>query len=126
MYVCFFRTWKDGVRWITRATSPDFRDWSEPVDMMDMSFGDAPNEHLYTNQTRPYFRAPHIYIATPARFNQGRWALTPEQERAIGLDSPDNYDGAPSDAVFMTRRGGDVYDRTFLESFIRPGMDLRT
>lgn len=57
MCLCFFRTWKGGVRWITRATSPDFRNWSEPV---DMGFGDAPDEHLYTNQTRPYFRAPHI------------------------------------------------------------------
>ena len=72
-YLCYFRTWKKigdgGYRWITRATSKDFLNWSVPV---DMSFGDAPPEHLYTNQTQPYFRAPHIYIATPARFNPDR------------------------------------------------------
>ncbi|MFV1968159.1 MAG: hypothetical protein ACC628_22275 [Pirellulaceae bacterium] len=123
-YLCYFRTFRHGVRWISRATSNDFLNWDEPV---DMDFGDAPNEHLYTNQTRPYFRAPHIYIATPARFNPGRWALTPEQEREIDLKNPNNYQhlgGATSDAVFMTSRGGNVYDRTFLESFIRPGSDL--
>lgn len=124
-YLCYFRTFRHGVRWISRATSPDFLNWDEPV---DMQFGDAPHEHLYTNQTRPYFRAPHIYIATPARFNPGRWALTPLQEQAIALKDPRNYQhlgGATSDAVLMTSRGGTRYDRTFLESFIRPGPDLR-
>lgn len=124
-YVCYFRTWRNGVRWISKATSPDFIHWDTPA---DMSFGDAPNEHLYTNQTRPYFRAPHIYISIAARFNPGRWALTPEQEAAIELNSPRNYEslgGATSDAVFMTSRGGLLYDRTFLESYVRPGPDLR-
>jgi len=124
-YICFFRTWKHGVRWITRTTSDDFLHWQEPT---DMEFGDAPNEHLYTNQTEPYYRAPHIYIGTAARFVPGRWALTPEQEKAIDLHGPQNYSalgGAVSDAVLITSRGGTHYDRTFLESFVRAGMDPR-
>lgn len=128
-YLCYFRTWKKigdtGYRWITRTTSKDFVNWSTPV---DMSFGDAPPEHLYTNQTQPYFRAPHIYIATPARFNPGRRALTDEQIKAIDLRNPRNYaslDEASSDAVLMSSRGGETYDRTFLESFIRPGAELQ-
>ena len=128
-YLCYFRTWKKigdgGYRWITRATSKDFLNWSAPV---DMSFGDAPPEHLYTNQTQPYFRAPHIYVATPARFNPGRRALTDEQIKAMDLRNPRNYaslDEATSDAVFMSSRGGETYDRTFLESFIRPGGELQ-
>lgn len=128
-YLCYFRTWKkigqDGYRWIARATSKDFLNWTAPV---DMSFGDTPPEHLYVSQTHPYFRAPHIYIATPARFNPGRRGLTDEQIKAIDLRSSRNYaslDEASSDAVFMSSRGGNTYDRTFLESFIRPGGDLQ-
>ena len=124
-YVCFFRTFKNGVRWITRTTSKDFIHWEKPT---DMTFGDAPHEHLYTNQTEPYYRAPHIYIGTPARFMKGRWALTPELERRIGLHHPDNYaqlGGAISDGVLISSRGGTRYDRTFLESFVRAGGNPR-
>ena len=49
---------------------------------MEMGFGNAPPEHLYTNQTHPYCRAPHLYVATAARFMPGRQVLTPEQARA--------------------------------------------
>lgn len=122
-YVCYFRTYKridgKGFRWISRATSPDFRRWSEPV---EMTFGDAPPEHLYTNQTQPYFRAPHLYVATAARFFLGRQVVTPEQAQAIGVHP--RYFGDISDAVFMTSRGGSRYDRTFMEGFVRPGVGL--
>lgn len=124
-YVCFFRTFRNGVRWITRTTSTDFLNWEPPT---DMTFGDAPNEHLYTNQTEPYFRAPHLYVGTAARFWPGRRALTDEQAKAIEVDSPKNYVGLKaetSDCVLLTSRGGTRYDRTFLESFVRPGGDLR-
>jgi len=124
-YVCFFRTFKNGVRWITRTTSTDFLHWSPAV---DMTFGDAPNEHLYTNQTLAYFRAPHIYVGTAARFWPGRRSLTDEQVAALQLDTPENYGGLKlesSDAVLLTSRGGDHYDRTFLESLVRPGTDLK-
>lgn len=120
-YVCYFRTFKRvggvGYRWISRATSPDFLHWDTPV---EMSFGDAPPEHLYTNQTRPYFRAPHLYIATAARFMPGRQVLTDEQARATGVH-PEYYHDT-SDAVLMSSRGGSSYDRTFMEGFIRPGI----
>jgi hypothetical protein len=124
-YVCFFRTFKNGVRWITRTTSKDFLHWEPPT---DMSFGDAPHEHLYTNQTEPYFRAPHIYIGTAARFMKGRWALTPELEKKMDLDDPDNYPqlgGNISDAVLLSSRGGTSYQRTFLESLVRAGAELQ-
>ena len=124
-YVCYFRTFKNDVRWVTRTTSTDFINWTAPV---DMCFGDAPAEHIYINQTQPYFRAPHIYLSLAARFNPGRHALTEEQMKAIDLDSPRNYGELKqddSDAVLLSTRGGNRYDRTFLESFIRPGPDLR-
>ncbi len=124
-YVCFFRTFKNGVRWITRTTSTDFLNWTPAI---DMTFGDVPHEHLYTNQTEAYFRAPHIYIGTAARFWPGRRSLTDKQVAALNLDDKVNYDGLKlesSDAVLLSSRGGNRYDRTFLESLVRPGTDLR-
>ncbi|MBN2293452.1 MAG: hypothetical protein JXM70_13565, partial [Pirellulales bacterium] len=59
-YVCYFRTWKTphgSLRTVSRTTSPDFVNWSKPVPMNP----NLPGEHLYTSQTHPYFRAPHIY-----------------------------------------------------------------
>ena len=116
----------DRYRWITRMTSPDLVNWSSPA---EMDFGDASPEHLYTNQTEPYFRAPHIYIGTAARYLPGRWALTAEQEKEAEIHSPLNYygikGGSISDAVLLTSRGGNRYQRTFKEALVRPGSNLR-
>jgi hypothetical protein len=59
-------------------------------------------EHLYTNGTHPYFRARHIYIALPTQ-------LLPER-------------GNSTQILFMTSRGGNRFDRTFRQAFIRPGL----
>ena len=101
-YVCYFRTWKSrhgNLRTLSRTTSTDFQNWTEPV-ALDPNF---PGEHLYTSQTHPYFRAPHLYIATPTRFHPER--------------------GESTDILFMTARGPARYDRTFREAWIRPGLD---
>lgn len=101
-YVCYFRSWNTPhgkLRSISRTTSQDFVQWSEP-EALHPNF---PGEHLYTSQTHPYFRAPHIYIAMPTRFHPGR--------------------GESTDILFMTARGDAPYDRTFREAFIRPGLD---
>jgi hypothetical protein len=122
-YVCYMRTWSGGgfkgLRTISRATSDDFLNWTSPT---QMTFGDTPLEELYTNQTLPYFRAPHIYTAIAARFMPGRKVLSDEQFAALGGEG--HYGQDCSDSVFMTSRGGTVYDRTFMESFVRPGMGL--
>lgn len=117
-YVLYYRTFNKGVRTISRATSKDFINWTKGV---PMRFGDAPAEHLYTNQTHPYFRAPHLYVALPMRFMPGRKVLTAEQAKEQGVLP--GYAGDCAEAVFMTSRGGDRYDRTFMEGFIRPGTD---
>ncbi len=123
-YVCYFRTWSDGgfteykgFRSVSRTTSKDFVNWTDPV---KMTFGDTPLDHLYTNQTSPYFRAPHIYLAIGARFMPKRQVLTDEQAKALNVNP--GYFKDCSDAIFMTTRGGSVYDRTFLQSFIRPAI----
>lgn len=108
------------LRRIKRATSKDFVHW-EPGVIMDYRQGDkaAPAEEFYINQTRPYFRAPHIYVALPARFMDQRRALSAEE--LATLDVHETQLTACSDACFMTARpGNDWYDRTFMEGFIKP------
>lgn len=102
-YVCYFRTWetKHGpLRTISRTTSPDFINWT-PAKAMEPNL---PGENLYVSQTFPYFRAPHIYLATPTRFMADRVSST--------------------DILFMsTRAGSSSYQRLFTEAFLRPGME---
>lgn len=122
-YCCYFRTWTgkglSGIRSISRVTSKDFAHWSEPV---QMDFGAPQEEHFYTNQTQPYFRAPQIYLALAARFCQGKRILSKEQFAALG--GAGNQSGDCSDGVLMSSRGGNRYDRTFREALIRPGPEL--
>lgn len=111
-YVCYFRTWIDPerLRSISRTTSKDFFSWTSPVAMNP----NLPGEHLYTNQTHPYFRAPHFYLATPTRFVPGRG------------DAPvhNGKDPNATDIMLMSSRAGDTkYVRTFTDAFIRPGLD---
>lgn len=123
-YLCYFRTWTgegfEGWRTISRTTSPDLINWTEPV---RMEFGDTPMEHLYTNGTQPYFRAPHIYVALAKRFLPERPGVP--FELSARLHNNPERGGFASDAVMLTSRGGHVYDRTFMEGFVRPGPTVR-
>ena len=103
LYVCYYRAWKTPhgrLRSINRTTSTDYLNWTDPVAMEPNASG----EHLYTSQTHPYFRAPHIYVALPTRFHPDR--------------------GSSTDILFMAMRAGQPrYARLFLEAFIRPGLN---
>lgn len=122
-YVLYYRKVPDRVRAIARVTSTDFKNWSEPEMMTYSDTGtQVPSHHLYTNQTQPYFRAPHIYVSTPARFMPGRQVISEEQAKAINVHP--KYFKDTSDAVFMTSRGGTRYDRTFLGALLRPGIGI--
>ena len=126
-YVAYFRVFADvktgkmshelgrdkvfqGVRSIARATSDDFRNWSETV---EIDYGDTPREQLYTNAIVACPRAPHIHLGFPKRFMTTRKA-NPEHPH-IGV----------SDGVLMTSRDGVHWDRRFMEAFLRPGRDPR-
>ncbi|HEY1107569.1 MAG TPA: hypothetical protein VGE76_03015 [Opitutaceae bacterium] len=108
-------TWK-GMRLIARSTSKDFVNWTTPE---VMTTGPGAPEHLYTNATHPYFRAPHLLISLPFRFAEERRLLSDEEMEKYQVHKT-MYKGV-SDAVLMTSRGGTAYDRTFMESFVRPG-----
>ncbi len=127
-YVAYYRYFEGdgaiteykGLRAICRAVSDDFLNWSQP---QKMDLGAPLTEHLYTNATHPYFRAPHIYLALPkrfipevARFHAGEHALLetdPTQQRGL------------SDVILLTSRGGATYDRCFPQALVRPGADPR-
>lgn len=123
LYACYLRTWNDGgfkgYRTVSRATSTDFITWTDPV---QMDFGDTPPEHLYTNQTTPYYRAPDVYLAIAARFMPGRRVVSVEEAAALGVEA--QYSGDISDSVFISSRGGNRYTRTFMEGYLKPGIGL--
>ncbi len=121
-YVCYFRVFREGIRWIACSVSDDFIHWSAPV---DLELGDQPREHLYTNQMDPYVRAPHICLGLPTRFLPGRRVISDEEARQIGTPSEWDYVNDCTDILLASARGGADFQRTFLEAFVRPGIDLR-
>lgn len=115
-----------GWRTIARSTSKDLMTWTKPV---PMTYGGSPRDHIYVNNTQPYFRAPHLYVAPAARFMELRRAISRERAESIGLRVKKvgwlewDWSGECSDGVLLTSRAGStVYDRTFLETFVRPGL----
>lgn len=108
IYVCYLREFDitDGrrIRTIRRTISKDFIEWGEskPIEYTDNRL-----EQMYTNGIRPYYRAPHIYIGTPARFVNRK--KVPEHP----------YTGI-NDVVLMSSRDGIRFQR-WEEAFIRPG-----
>jgi len=106
----YHREFRSGYRDMMTSTSEDFLHWMKP-EWLD--YGGAPQEHLYQGQILPYFRAPHILLAFPDRF---------VPSRKIQLTHP--AEGI-SDGVFMSSRDGVHFDRSFMEGWIRPGLDPR-
>lgn len=108
-YVSVYRDFRYGVRTIKTATSKNFIHWT-PGEWAD--YGDAPPEHMYTNATVPYFRAPQLYLSFPKRLQPFRTKVN------------DGKNNGLSDGVFMSSRDG-VHWYRFVEGFIRPGRDER-
>ncbi|MEX2671742.1 MAG: hypothetical protein WD294_06495 [Phycisphaeraceae bacterium] len=123
-YVMFFRIEIEGVRSIAKATSEDFLNWTDATPMRFSDTGSTlPSEELYLNQTSPYYRNPHLYIATTARLVEDRQVLS--EQKAEQLGALPALITSTSDPVLMTTEAGsNSYDRTFRESFIRPEIGL--
>jgi hypothetical protein len=109
-YVAYYRDFDRGVRQIKQATSKDFLQWSRGK---YIDLGPGPREHLYKNAATPYYRRPDLILMFPKRFMEQRPA--PYRWQYPGL----------SDITFMASRDGFRFRRTFLEAFIRPGLDAR-
>lgn len=83
------KKWKPaGVRAIRTATSKDFIHWENEADLTYTK--GTPAEHLYTNAIQKYFRAPHLFVGFPTRFEPKSQQVEP---------------------VLMTSRDGELFHR---------------
>lgn len=117
--------WKPaGVRAIRTATSKDFLNWGPH---QDLTYVDSPPEHLYTNQIKPYYRAPHIFIGFPTRYIERGWSASmralPEREhRELRAKASLRYGTAITEGLLMASRDGVNFKR-WNEAFLRPGIE---
>lgn len=114
---------KTGIRDILVATSKDFRHWTEP---RRLDYGDSPDEALYVNGVRPYYRAPQLLLGFPLRYIDRPYSPAamrnlpdPEHRRARMAFSP-RFGTVVTDGMFMSSRDGENFHR-WDEAFIRPG-----
>ena len=112
------------VRAIRTAKSKDLINW---YDQKDLSYDDSPMEELYTNQIKPYYRAPHIFIGFPARYIDRGWsasmqALPESEHRELRSSVSQRYGTALTEALFMASRDGVLFKR-WNEAFMRPGIE---
>ena len=119
------KVWKPaGYRDIRTATSDDLIHWSKPV---DLTYEDSPQEQLYTNQVKPYARAPHILIGFPTRYIDRGWsasmkALPELQHRELRASASRRYGTANTEGLLMASRDGVRFKR-WNEAFLRPGSE---
>jgi hypothetical protein len=125
-YRAYFRYFTEGEfrgrRDIFTATSKDFLHWTEPVPLV---YPGAPKEHLYTNQIKPYYRAPHILIGFPTRYIDRGWSKSMESlpevaHRRLRSSVTPRYGTAVTEGLLMTSRDGVTFHR-WAEAFLRPG-----
>ena len=122
VYREYHRQFDQGVRGIMTATSKDPGSFPKP---QWLEYPDAAEQALYTNQVQPYYRAPHIFMGFPMRYNDRGWspsmtALPGLEERQFRSKQSGRYGTTVTDAAFMTSRDGVTFQR-WGEAFIRPG-----
>lgn len=120
------KTWKpSGVRAIRTATSKDLIHWDKQA---DLEYEDSPAEELYTNQIKPYYRAPHLLLGFPARYvNRGNWSesmktLPDLENREWRSKAESRYGTVVTEGLLMSSRDGVKFKR-WNEAFIRPGIE---
>ncbi|HID75798.1 MAG TPA: hypothetical protein EYP56_07350 [Planctomycetaceae bacterium] len=118
------KEWRpSGFRAIRTGTSSDFLNWGEHA---DLTYVDSPDEHLYTNQVNPYYRAPHILIGFPTRYLDRGWSASmralPEREnRELRASASRRFGTALTEGLLMASRDGVRFKR-WNEAFLRPGI----
>jgi len=135
-----------GHRAIRTATSKDFLTWTN---QMDLRYADSPSEQLYTNQVKPYHRAPHLLIGFPTRYverghndgadHEARASAGPErtklwsnslrslpelENRLWRAKASERYGRAVTEGLLMASRDGVRFKR-WNEGFLRPGIERK-
>ena len=135
VYRLYFRYWPNNRRDIMTMTSKDFLHWIDPL---PLEYPGARPEHLYTNQIKPYYRAPHILIDFPIRYIDNGWTAStnalPEfskrRQRAgplVDIDGDEldpRFGSAVTESLFMTSRDGQIFKR-WDDAFLRPGIERK-
>ncbi len=118
------KEWRpSGYRAIRTGTSDDFLNWGGEA---DLTYVDSPDEHLYTNQVGPYYRAPHMLIGFPTRYIERGWsdsmrALPELENRELRASSSLRYGTALTEGLLMASHDGVRFKR-WNEAFLRPGI----
>lgn len=121
------KVWKpSGYRAIRTGTSRDFLNWDEQA---DLKYVDSPPQHLYTNQVKPYHRAPHILIGFPTRYIDRGWsnsmrALVDAENRKLRASAVRRYGTAITEGLLMAGRDGVTFKR-WNEAFLPPGIERK-
>jgi len=119
------KVWKPGgIRAIRTATSDDLINWGPHT---DITYVDSPPQQLYTNQIKPYHRAPHVLLGFPARYIDRGWSKSMEalpalEQRKMRSSSSPRYGTALTDTLLMASRDGHKFTR-WNEAFLRPGAE---
>ncbi|MBP5622492.1 MAG: hypothetical protein J6X44_10795 [Thermoguttaceae bacterium] len=132
-YVLYYREFRNDIRVVDRAVSDDFIHWTKEGEI-EFPEGQGPTlrEQLYTNQIQPYYRAPQIYIGTPARYvDNGMTATTqllPEweerQDRMTWFKGGERLGTAVTDSILIYSRDGKHFNKAD-EPFIAPGLRVK-
>ncbi len=118
------KVWKPaGYRAIRTGLSDDCLKWTNEA---DLTYQDSPAEHLYTNQVKPYYRAPHILIGFPTRYIDRGWsasmrALPELKNRELRASANKRYGTAITEGLLMASHDGIRFKR-WNEAFMRPGI----
>ncbi len=124
---------KNGIRGIRTAVSSNLFDWKE---RKELAYPGSPDEHLYTNQIKPYHRAPHIMMGFPLHYVDRGWSESmrklpelEEREKRAGkttkgsvADLTSRYGTVITETLFMSSRDGVNFKR-WNEAFMRPGIE---
>ncbi len=102
----------NGLRDVRYMESADFKKWTNPV---ILSYGEADDVEIYTNNVMRYYRAPHIVIGFPTRYTERHW-LTRNFEflggeenvelRKKAMQTSARHGFVLTDGLFMSSRNG--------------------
>lgn len=135
VYRLFFRFWPNNRRDIMTMSSKDFLNWIDPL---PLEYPGARPEHLYTNQIKPYYRAPHILVGFPIRYIDRGWTdstkalpeFSKRRQRAgplVDIDGDEldpRFGSAVTESLLMTSRDGHTFKR-WDDAFLRPGIERK-
>ena len=116
----------EGIRDVRVMYSTDFRNWTEPEQIV---FDDGQDHPLYTNNIVPYERAPHTLIGFPTRYCERKvWTANVDQmpswdvKRKVYEEEEPRSGLALTDCIFMCSHDGKMWHR-YNEAFMTPGYE---